>query len=477
MATQHQPFDVLTIGLGPAGMAVSAMAAEMGLRVAAVEPRKIGGECMNVGCIPSKALLRLAKSRHIAMKFATRTGADDNGHATRIDNPFPEIQKDLAYIGDTKTMKMFEKVTLFFQRGPARFIDAHTVEVDGERIRAKRIFIAVGTRPAAPPIPGLDQVEYLTNDTVFKLDGVPASMVIIGGGAIGCEMAQAFNRLGCRTTIVHMDPHLVPAGEADAAELLEASLKAEGIEVYNKRMIKGVSKGADGTITVETDQGERLSGEQLLVGAGRRFDFSSLELENAGITYGKRGIEVNKYLQTNRRHIYAVGDCNGNFLLSHAAMHQGMIGLMNAMMPRPMRMDFRKFVVPWTVFTDPQVSHAGLTEKQLRDRGIAYETIRVRYDDYGAAIAEKVDVGFVKVHASKWGRIYGASIVGEGSGEMINEWALAIQKKIRLHEIMMLQHSFPTMGFLSKRIAEVWMMGLMKNSARLRQMARMMYRM
>jgi pyruvate/2-oxoglutarate dehydrogenase complex dihydrolipoamide dehydrogenase (E3) component len=339
---------------------------------------------------------------------------------------------------------------------------------------AKRIFIAAGTRPAAPPIAGLDEIDYLTNENIFHLERVPQSLLIIGGGAIGCEMAQAFRRLGAEATIVHMDPHLVPVGEPDAAALLEEQFEQEGIKVYNGRSISRVAQ-ENGHVALYTDKDERLTGERLLVAAGRRFDFSSLKLENAGVKWGKRGIEVNSRLQTSQKHIYAVGDCNGHHLLSHAAMHQGMIALMNAMMPFFMKMNFRKFVVPWTVFTEPQISHAGMTEQQLQEKGINYETIVIKYEDYGAAIAEAVDVGFVKVFASKAGRIFGASIVGEGSGEMINEWALAIQEKVRMHKLMLLQHSFPTMGFLSKRAAETWMMNRMQ-SGTVKKMAQLMYR-
>jgi pyruvate/2-oxoglutarate dehydrogenase complex dihydrolipoamide dehydrogenase (E3) component len=299
-------------------------------------------------------------------------------------------------------------------------------------------------------------------------------MLILGGGAIGCEMAQAFQRLGSQVTIVHMDPHLVPIGDPEAAELLEKHLKEEGVAVLNGRKIESVTK-TDKGVLLKTAEGESIEAERILVAAGRKVDLSSLQLDKAGVETSKRGIVVDKRLRTNQKHIFAVGDCNGHAQLSHAAMHQGMIALMNAMMPGPMKMNFHNFTVPWTVFTNPEVSYVGKTEKELKQKGVKYETIQVRYDDYGAAIAENVAYGFVKVFASKAGRIYGVSIVGRGSGEMINEWALAIQHKLRLHQIMMQQHSFPTMGFLSKRVAETWMMKRMGNPW-LRRMARFMYR-
>ncbi len=465
-------YDVLTIGLGPAGMAVSAMAVQMGLKVCAIEARKIGGECMNVGCIPSKALLRIAEYRHAPSRFPEMEL--DAVEAPAVRKPFEKIAKDLHYINEAKTRNMFDKVSLVLGEGMAGFVDPHTVEINGRKISAKRIFIAAGTQPALPPIPGLKEVPVLTNNNLFQLKEIPKSLTIVGGGAIGCEMAQAFRRLGSEVTIAHMDAHLVPVGSPDAAALLEESLTAEGIRVYNKRGIEKVAAEEDG-IAVYTNEGERIVSEKLLVAAGRSLDLAPLRLENAGIKHDRRGIKVDRYLRTNRRHIYAVGDCNGHAQLSHAAMHQGMIALMNAMLPWPMKKDFRRFTVPWTVFTDPEISQVGRTEKQLREAGTRYEKIRVRYEDYGAAIAENVPVGYVEVLASKWGRIHGVGIVGRGSGEMINEWALAIQNALRLHHIMLQQHSFPTMGFLSKRVAETWMMKRMESGA-LKAMARFMYR-
>jgi pyruvate/2-oxoglutarate dehydrogenase complex dihydrolipoamide dehydrogenase (E3) component len=465
-------YDVIVLGLGPAGMAVSAMAAEMGLRVAAIEPRKIGGECMNVGCIPSKALLRIAKTRHTVARFPDMSLAPMDPPA--VVNPFEKIGRDLKYINEAKTRKMFEKVDLFLEQGPGAFVDAHTVSVGEVQLRARRIFIAVGTKPMVPPIPGLDSIDYLTNENVFQLASIPNRMTIIGGGAIGCEMAQAFARLGSKVTIVHMDAHLVPIGEPKAAALLEERFADEGIAVFNSRKIEKVAQ-ENGEVAIYTDRGERIVSDRLLVGAGRKVDLQPLKLEHADVAYTRRGITVDRYLRTSQKHIYAVGDCNGHYLLSHAAMHQGMIALMNAMMPWPFKRKFERYVVPWTVFTEPQISHVGMTEKQLQEKGRKFESIEVRYEDYGAAIAEGVADGYVRVHTTAAGRILGVGIVGEGSGEMINEWALAMHTRSRMHTILTLQHSFPTMGFLSKRAAETWMMKRMQSS-RLRRMMQFMFR-
>ncbi|MDD4737430.1 MAG: FAD-dependent oxidoreductase, partial [Kiritimatiellae bacterium] len=371
--------DMLVIGLGPAGMAVSIMASAMGLKVCAIERNKIGGECMNVGCIPSKSLLRMGKTRALFKQLEAMEL--EPLPAPKVRNPFHKIREYVDFIGEHKTKKMFEKVDLILGQGDARFTGPHTVETDGRSFCARKIYICTGTRPALPPIPGLEQCDPLTNENLFDLTELPKSLLIIGGGAIGCEMAQAFNNLGCPCTIVHMDAHLLPAGDPESGQLLEEVFVKEGIHVYNGRSITRLER-REGQVVLFTAQGEEISGERLLLAAGRRFDFSSLNLEAAGVQYGKRGITVNSFLQTTQSCIYAPGDCNGHYLLTHTAMHQGMIALMNSMLPRLFRRRFERYVVPWTVFTSPAVSHAGKTRAQLEKQGIRFEEISERYADY-----------------------------------------------------------------------------------------------
>ncbi|MDA3799793.1 MAG: NAD(P)/FAD-dependent oxidoreductase [Kiritimatiellae bacterium] len=463
-------FDLICIGLGPAGMAVSVMGSEMGLKVCAIEKNKIGGECMNVGCIPSKSLLRISKYRNSLSKLKEMGLMD--GELPDIKPPFSKIAGYLEYISNKKTLKMFEKVTLMLSEGSASFVDSHTVSLGDKSITAQKIFIATGTEPMVPPIDGISNIDILTNSNVFNLTEVPKSMTIIGGGAIGSEMAQAFTRLGTKCTIVQMDPFLIPLGDKEAGDLLEDVFKKEGIDVYNSRKITSLSN-EDNEIVLRTEDGLCIKSEKLLMAAGRKVELDGLKLENAGVKHNKRAIEVDSKYRTSVKHIYAVGDCNGGVMLSHAAMHQGMFAIMNAVSPFAM-FQYKNYVIPWTVFTEPQVSYVGMREEDLKKKGIKYETHIAKYEDYGAAIAENVDVGFVKVFTNSFGKVFGASIVGEGSGEMINEWALIIQKKIRLHNILFLAHSFPTMGFLTKRIAEMWMMKKM-NSSSLQKLCRFFY--
>ncbi|MHC4885946.1 MAG: dihydrolipoyl dehydrogenase family protein [Planctomycetota bacterium] len=467
-------YDVITVGLGPAGMAVSIMGSEMGLKVCAVEKHRVGGECMNVGCIPSKALLRMAKMRHNVSRL-WEYALEPAGKLPAVTDPFRQIQKHLSFIADKKTMKMFDKVDMVYQEGAARFVDSHTLQVGEKRISAKRIFLCAGTQPAVPNFPGLKDLPYLTNNNLFELDSIPERMIVIGGGAIACEMAQAFARLGSQITMIIRGPRLMWREYQGATDLLEETFQAEGITILREDR-PTLFEQKDGVVVMTTEKGETVESDTVLVAAGRAFDFSELNLNAAGVEVGSRGeIRVDPYLRTSAKHIFACGDCNGFAQFSHAAMHQGMIAIMNSMAFWPFRQRYQNYTVPWTVFTEPQISHVGPRETQLQERGIRFEAIEVKYGDYGAAIAERVEPGFIRALVSPTGRIHAVTIIGEGSGEMINEWALAVQKKLRIHDMMMLQHSFPTMGFLTKRTAETWMMKKMKSEA-LKNLCRFFYR-
>ncbi len=456
-------YDLLVIGLGPAGMAVSIMGAEMGLRVCAIEKHKIGGECMNVGCIPSKALLKMAEVRHLYTKFKEHELESEEGKEIKVLRPFEKIARDLKYINDSKTVKMFEKVDLILGKGAASFIDANRVQVDDKVLSAKRIFIAVGSRPSTPAIKNIHNVPYLTNETIFSLNEIPKSLLIVGAGAIGIEMAQAFSRLGSKVTILERENELLPTAEKKISDEIKKSFIKEQIEISCGVNVTEATI-ENGQICLHLSDGRKIDGEKLLIATGRSFNFEKLHLEHAGVEVSKKGIKVNNYLQTTAKNIYAVGDCNASFLFSHAAMHQGMIALMNSMSPWPFKQNYKKFVVPWTVFCDPEISYVGATKKELDEQNIKYEYVEVKYGDYGAAIAENYVRGVVGAYIGSTGKIFGACVIGKGSGEMINEWAMAIQNKIPIYKVMMLQHSFPSMSFLNKRVSEQWMMGKMKSN-------------
>ncbi|MGL4943510.1 MAG: dihydrolipoyl dehydrogenase family protein [Thermoguttaceae bacterium] len=471
MPKQSNTYDVLVIGLGPAGMAVSLMGAAMGLRVCGIERDHVGGECMNVGCIPSKALLRMAKARAAFDKLSAMQLETVAKPAVR--DPFGQIAESLKYISEKKTLGMFSRVDMVYQQGAATFVGPQTVSVAGREITAKRIFLCVGTRPEVPNIPGIHDIDPLTNENMFKLDKVPPRLLVLGGGAIACEMAQAFARLGSAVDLVFRGPRLMWREDPDSTTLLEKQLEKDGVRLHRDCQPVRFTKTSSGTV-LETSLGTHIETDRVLAALGRRFDFDELALDKANVAHTSRGITVDPFLRTTNKRIYACGDCNGHHQFSHAAMHQGMIALMNCMIPFPFKRRFQNYVVPWTVFTEPAISRVGASARQLDEAGTKYKTIIARYDDYGAAIAESIATGHVKVLVSPWGRILGATIVGEGSGEMINEWALAIQQRLSMHNVMMLQHSFPTMGFLSKRVAETWMMEQME-SPWLKRLCRMMF--
>ena len=453
-------YDVCVIGLGPAGMAASITATHMGLRVLGIDSRGVGGECTRTGCIPSKALLRMAHVRHAVAQLSGLAPTETPQPAPT--DPFRRIAERVRLIAEEKMKPLLDGVELRLREGPAAFVDPHTLEVGGKRYTAKRIFLCVGTRPALPSIPGLREADALTSDNVLALDRIPSSLVVIGGGAIGCEMAQAFHRLGSRVSLVHMDEHLLPHGDAEAGRLLQKAFAREGIEVQGGRRISEVTTSAGG-IAVRTNLGDTLRGERMFVATGRGFDFSDLHLGNAGVESSDRGIHVDATLRTTARHIYAPGDANGACFLSNAASHQGMIAAMNSVLPAPFRRNFRSYVVPWATFTEPEIAHVGWLERDLKAHDMAYETFESKYEDYGPAIAEDAAEGSVRVYASSSGRIYGVRIVGRGATEMINEWGLAIQSHLRLDRILFLQHSYPSMSFLSKRAADGWGLERLRN--------------
>ncbi len=455
-------YDIIVIGMGPAGMAVTAMGSAMGLKILAIEKHKVGGECLNCGCIPSKALLKAGDAHFIAHNLE-KYGIESK-ITTNIKEPLEIVRNKIGGINDKKFLKVFEKADLKINQGEAYFKSNNVVALGEEEYTAKKIFIATGTEPFIPPIKGIENVSKLTNMNLFEQEDIPKSMIIIGGGAIGVEMAEAFNNLGSKVTIIHMDQHLVPAGDKEAGELLEEIFTKKGITVINKAKIEEVSE-ENGEITLKY-QGKELTAQKLLVAAGRKAVLDPLKLENAGILYNKKGILVDQYMRTNHKHIFAIGDCNGISQLSHSAMHQGMIALMTAVSPFPIpKLKCSNFPVPWSVFTRPEVAQVGLTEAQALKKRLKFQVIKKEYKSYGRTVADGYPEGFIKIICSKSGKIYGATIIGEAASELIHEWTMAIQFKIKMSQIMMMQHSFPTISMLNKMVTEDWMMKKMDSKA------------
>ncbi|MCM1512387.1 MAG: NAD(P)/FAD-dependent oxidoreductase [Oxalobacter formigenes] len=431
-------YDVIVIGLGPAGMAVADMATETGKEVLLVESRQIGYENNQTGCIPSQ----------------TAPFSPDKNPI--LSEHFSSLNADIRHIRDNRIMSLANKADILLGKGAAFFVSKDTIRVSNEEYTGEHIFIATGTRPFIPPIAGLRQIDYLTNENLFKLKQIPKSLTLIGGGAIGCEMAQAFARAGCQCTIIHDRPRLLPKGEPDAAKMLEHRFMQMGIRIRHSCVIAHILKRENGHIAIRTRNGLELESEKLMVAAGRSYDFSSLHLDNANVAYNRKGIIVDDYLCTTNNHIYAVGDCNGSSQLSHSAMHQGILAFTNALAKPALRKKYLRYPLPWTVFTDPQISHAGKTSVELESDSIDYEIMETRYSDHNPALVEKGKEGYIRVYCSPSGHIHGVSIVGPHSDEMIHEWATAMQHGVGLHDLMMTMPSFPVMGSLIKRIGETW---------------------
>ncbi len=468
-------YDLIVIGMGPAGMAASAIASAMGLNVIAIEEYKVGGECLNCGCIPSKALLKTAQVNQISHNLQ-KFGIDSN----IFTDPYKSldiVRQKVKRISGNKLMQAFDRVELIINKGHAEFVDLHSIRVGKDVYKAKKIFIATGTSPFIPDIEGLDEIDAslkLTNENLFLQDSIPKSITIIGGGAIGCEMAQSFARLGSSVNIVHIDEHLLPFADIQAASVLEERFKKENINVFNKELIKRIFRKNDKVI-VETNSC-LLESDKILIATGRKPNLEKLNLDRVGIKYNKKGIVVDKWLRTNIKHIYAIGDCNGISNFSHSAMHQGMIALMNAINPLPYKISYDKYLIPWSVFTTPEVASVGLTEEAAIKNGLDVVVVKKDYASYGRAIVDGSTEGFIKVITNKKGKIFGVTIVGENASEMIHEWILAMQFKHSMLDILMTQHVFPTLSMLNKMVCEDWMMGRIQEHSILKKIASKLFR-
>ena len=360
--------DLCVIGAGSGGLAVAAGAVQMGARVVLIEQGKMGGDCLNYGCVPSKSLIAAGRAAH-AIRTARRFGV--NGHEPAIDylGVHDHVKGVIAAIAPHNSQERFEKLGVEVIRAHARFVGPQEVEADGRRIRARRIVVATGSSPALPPIAGLADVPHLTNETVFDLTERPEHLVVIGGGPIGCELAQAYRRLGARVTILEL-LSILPKDDPDAVQVVRDQLRAEGIDLHERAEVGRVARDGNGiAVMLENDGAERrIAGSHVLVAAGRRANVDGLELETAGIEYGAAGIKVDARLRTSNKRVYAIGDVAGGPQFTHMAAHHAGVVIKNALFRLPAKVDER--AVPWVTYTDPELAHVGLTEALARERGI-----------------------------------------------------------------------------------------------------------
>lgn len=440
-------YDLAVIGAGAAGLVTAGGAAQMGLKVVLFEPGEMGGECLNTGCVPSKAMLAAAHAAYAglaAARFGVRFAAPT------IDWPAvnSHVRSVIDAIAPHDSQERFEGFGIEVVRAYARFVSPDTLEADGRRFTARRIVIAVGSAPAVPPIPGLADAPYLTNETIFGLPTRPEHLLILGGGAIGCELAQAHRRLGCKVTIVEAD-RLLPRDDAELVATVVDSLRADGVEIIEGAKAVKVEHGAG--VTLHLADGRSVQGSHLLVAAGRVARVDGYGLDIAGVAHGKAGIGVDARLRTSNKRIFAIGDCRDGPRFTHAAGYDAGIVIRNVVFHLPAKADYR--ALPWVTFTDPELAQVGLTEAQARaQHGDNLKVLTWSFEKNDRAQAEGRTVGRAKVLAVG-GRAVGASIVGHGAGEMIQIWALAVSAKLKLAAVAGMIAPYPTYNEMAKALA------------------------
>jgi pyruvate/2-oxoglutarate dehydrogenase complex dihydrolipoamide dehydrogenase (E3) component len=423
----------------------------MGAKVVLIEKGKMGGDCLNYGCVPSKSLIAAGRAAH-AIRHAARFGVD--GHEPRIDflGVHDHVKGVIAAIAPHDSQERFEGLGVRVIRAPARFVGAQEIEADGQRIHARRIVVATGSSPALPPIPGLAAVRHLTNETVFDLTERPEHLIVIGGGPIGCELAQAHRRLGAAVTILELFS-ILPKDDPAAVGVVRDQLRADGIDLREQVEVKAVVRDGNGiALTIEEAGAEqRIVGSHVLVAAGRRANVDGLDLEAAGIAYGPKGIKVDARLRTSNRRAYAIGDVAGGFQFTHVAAHHAGVVIKNALFKLPAKVDDR--AVPWVTYTEPELAQVGLTEDLAKEQGVAVQALRWSFSENDRAQAERATAGFAKALVDRRGRIRGATIVGERAGELIQPWVLAMSAGIKIGAMAQFIAPYPTLGEVSKRAA------------------------
>lgn len=454
--------NLIVIGAGSGGLVSAYIAAAVKARVTLIERDRMGGDCLNTGCVPSKALIRSAKfASHV--RRASEFGFDGASAQANFGRIMGRVHGVVAAIAPHDSVERFTGLGVECLRGEAKLIDPWTVEVDGRRLSARDIVIATGAAPFVPPIPGLAEAGYLTSDTLWDLESLPPRLVVLGGGPIGSELAQAFARLGSRVTQVEMLPRLLMREDPEVSEMVMARFRAEGIDVRVGTTARSVVVDNGEKILVCTTEGgeQRIPFDAILVAVGRAARLAGYGLETLGVRTGKT-IEVNEFLQTSFPNIYAVGDVAGPFQFTHTASHMAWYAAVNSLFGPLLALRGGKFkvdysVIPWATFIEPEVARVGLNETEARDKGIACEVVRYSLDDLDRAIADGEAHGFVKVLTVPGkDRILGVTIVGEHAGDLLAEFVLAMRHGIGLNKILGTIHIYPTLAEANKYAAGLW---------------------
>lgn len=445
--------DICIIGAGSAGLSVAAGAAQLGARTVLIEADRMGGDCLNTGCVPSKSLLAAAKAAQGVRKsaqFGIAVGSEPVADFPKVHD---YVHGVIAGIAPHDSVERFTRLGCTVIKGRARFIAPRMVEVDGKKISARRFVVATGSRAAVPPIPGLRELPYFTNETIFENEVLPEHLVVIGAGPIGCEMAQAHRRLGAKVTVLDIGP-MLPKDDPLAVAVVRRQFLEEGIDTLERIKLVRVEKRDKGFAALITaSNGERwIEGSHLLIATGRRPNVENLGLEAAGVRYSSKGIEVDDRLRSSNKRIYAAGDVAGGYQFTHVASYHAGIVLRNALFRLPAKCHTN--AVPWVTYTDPELAQVGLTEAEARKlHGDGIRVLHTEFAENDRARTEGSSAGFLRAVLSKRGRVLGATIVGPHAGELILPWVLAISKDLKMGDLAGLIVPYPTLSEITKRAA------------------------
>jgi pyruvate/2-oxoglutarate dehydrogenase complex dihydrolipoamide dehydrogenase (E3) component len=450
MAELLEP-DICVIGAGSGGLSVAAAAAQFGVDVVLIEKGKMGGDCLNTGCVPSKAMIASGKVAQTMRK------AGQFGIASvrpRIDpaSVHAHVHGVIGAIAPLDSVERFTGLGVHVIEAEGRFTDRNTVMAGDYEIRARRFVVATGSSPGVPPIPGLDKVPFFTNETIFDNDKTLEHLMVIGGGPIGMELAQAQHRLGVKVTVLEA---FTPLGKDDPelTAIVLKQLKSEGIDIRAGIRIERMEKTGTGVRAVITQDGKdhKIDASHLLVAAGRQPNVEGIGLEQAGIEFDRKGIKVTAGLKTTNKRVYAIGDIAGGLQFTHMANYHAGVVIRNALFRLPVKADSSN--IPWVTYTEPELAHVGMTEEQAREKHKNIRVLRWPYAENDRAQAEHATQGMIKVVTAKRGRILGATIVGEHAGELIQLWVMAMSKKMKIGAITSIVFAYPTLSEISKRAA------------------------
>jgi pyruvate/2-oxoglutarate dehydrogenase complex dihydrolipoamide dehydrogenase (E3) component len=451
-------YNLVVIGAGTAGLITAAGSAGLGARVALVERELMGGDCLNVGCVPSKALIRASRAA-AEIRDAREFGVEvPPGTHVNFSAVMERMRRLRASISPNDSAERYRQLGVDVFLGGGRFAGPDTIEVAGRTLRFRKAVIATGARASRPPIAGLQEAGYLTNETVFTLTELPRRLAVIGAGPIGCELAQAFARFGADVTLLGNRPHIMPREDPDAAELVQKEMERDGVHlVLNCQVVRVGRAGTEKVIRLECGgQARELRVEEILVGVGRSPNVEGLNLETVGVAFDtKEGVKVNDRLQTTNPRIYAAGDICSRFKFTHAADALARIAIQNALFWGRARAS--ALTIPWCTYTDPEIAHVGLYEREAHERGLAIQTLAQDFRHVDRAVLDGDTDGFVKVHVRAGSdHIVGATIVARHAGEMISELTLAMVGRLGLKTLAKTIHPYPTHAEALKRVADAY---------------------